>query len=267
MNARRAVSLLLALCLAPAAAAQESADEALFRASQNPASNLVDIPVRNETSFGIGHKRRTGNATYVEPSFPTAISDAFILAHRIRLPLVWQPEVNARIGGAFGVGDLGYELYLAQSNPGPVTWGAGGALLLPSGTDDRISEHKWASGLAGAVNGSVGRVALGIGARQLWTWASAGSYPDVNRLTLEPQASLALGRGWFLATAPIVTADWKRAGADVWTVPLGGGVAKLFSPGGQKILLSVHAYGNAVHPRAAQPEWTLRAGLAFLFPR
>lgn len=267
MSARRAAAFLLALCLGLPAAAEETADEALFRASQNPASNLVDVPVRNETSFGIGHKRRTGNATFVEPSFPTAISDAFILAHRIRLPLVWQPEVNARIGGAFGMGDLGYELYLAQSNPGPVTWGAGGALLLPTGTDDRISEHKWASGVAAAVNGSLGRVALGIGARQLWTWASTGSYPVVNRLTLEPQASLALGRGWFLQTAPVITADWKRPGADVWTVPLGGGVAKLVSPGGQKILLSLHAYGAAVHPRTAHPEWTLRAGLAFLFPR
>jgi hypothetical protein len=264
---RRAAALLLALCLAAPAAAEEAADEALFQASQNPASNIVAIPVRNETSFGIGHKRRTGNTTAVEPFFPTAISDAFILAHRIRLALVWQPEVNARIGGSFGMGDLGYELYLAQANPGPVTWGAGAAVLLPTGTDDRISEHKWTSGPAAAVSGTVGRLVLGIAGRQLWTWASTGSYPVVNRLTLEPQASLALRGGWFLVTAPVITADWKRAGADVWTVPLGGGVAKLVSPGGQKILLSLQGYGTAVHPRTNYPEWTLRAGASFLFPR
>lgn len=267
MSDSRRAALALSLCFAAPAAAQETADEALFQASQNPASNLVAIPMRNETSFGIGHKRRTGNATLFDPSFPTELSDALILAHRIHVGLVWRPEVNARIGGSFGLGDIGYELYLAETKPGPFTWGAGAALLLPTGTDDRISEHKWASGPALAVNGAVGRLALGVVARQLWTWASAGGYPVVNRLVVEPQVSLALGRGWFLATAPVITADWKRAGADVWTVPLGGGVARVVSPGGQKMLLSVQGTVPVVHPRANTPEWTLGAGVSFLFPR
>ncbi len=267
MSDSRRAALVLSLCLAAPAAGQETADEALFEASQNPASNLVAIPMRNETSFGIGHKRRTGNATLIEPSFPTELSDALILAHRIHLGLVWRPEVNARIGGSFGLGDIGYQLYLAETKPGGLTWGAGAALLLPTGTDDRISEHKWASGPALAVNGAVGRLALGVVARQLWTWASAGGYPVVNRLVVEPQVSFALGRGWFLATAPVITADWKRAGPDVWTVPLGGGVAKVVSPGGQKMLLSVQGTVPVVHPRANSPEWTLGAGVSFLFPR
>jgi hypothetical protein len=266
-KACRPAALLLALCLAAPAAAEETADEALFQASQNPASDLTNMPLRNDTSFGIGHKRRTASATSFEPTFTTEIADGWILAHRIHLSLDWMPEINARIGGSFGLGDLGYEIYLAPQKPETLSWGVGGVLLVPSSTDDRIGAHKWVSGPAAAASATFGRLGVGLVARQLWTWASSGNYPEVNRLVLEPQVSFALGGGWFLLTAPAITADWKRAGADVWTVPLGGGVAKLLSPGGQKILLSLQGFASAVHPTSGYPEWTLRAGVSFLFPR
>jgi hypothetical protein len=265
MTQVRRPALLLALCLAAPAAADEAADEAVFQASQNPAADLIAMPLQSETAFGIGHKRRTGNVTAFDPTFPTTIAEGWNLAHRIHFTLEWAPELTARIGGSYGLGDLGYEIYLAPVRPGPLTWGIGGTLLVPSSTDDRIGEHKWASGPAAVVSATIGRVGLGFGARQLWTWASSGGYPTVDRLTLEPQLSLAFGGGWFLVSEPRITASWKRPGADVWTVPLGGGVAKLLSPGGQKILLTLQGYGTAVHPTSNYPEWTLRAGISFLF--
>lgn len=266
-KARRPAALLLALCLAAPAAAAETVDEALFQASLNPAADLTNIPIGNETAFGIGHKRRTSSVTAFEPSFPTAIADGWNLAHRIRASLEWQPEVNARIGGSFGLGDLGYEIYLAPSATGGTIWGVGGALVLPTSTDDRIGEHKWASGPAAVVSFAAGRLVLGLGARQLWTWASSGAYPVVNRLTLRPHVAWALGGGWFLLTAPTIAADWKRPRADVWTVPVGGGAARLFSPGGQRILLSLEAYAPLVHRTSSYPEWTLQTRISFLFPR
>jgi hypothetical protein len=264
-QARRAAVLFLALFAAPAAA-EEAADEALFQASQNPASDVVNMKVYDQISFDIGRRHRNANGAVFEPAFPTSVGEGWNLAHRFHASLDWAPEVAARIGGSFGVGDLGYDLYLAPvARPGALTWGAGAALLVPTGTDTRLGDHKWASGPAVAVNGTLGRVGLGLAAKQLWTWASAGSYPDVDRLTLEPQVSLAFRGGWFLFTAPTITADWKRSAGDVWTVPAGGGVAKLLSPGGQKILLSLQGYVLAVHPAQRFPEWTLRAGASFLF--
>ena len=75
--------------------------------------------------------------------------------------------------------------------------------------------------------------------------------------------------GWYLTTSPIVTANWKadKAG-DVWTVPLGGGVGKLFRLGdilplqGQPITelpinTQLAAYGNVVKPEFG-PDWQLR---------
>ena len=61
-----------------------------------------------------------------------------------------------------------------------------------------------------------------------WSVAGWGDKP-VNAMLLQWFVNYNLPDGWYLTSAPIVTADWKadKAG-DVWTVPLGGGVGKLF---------------------------------------
>jgi hypothetical protein len=33
--------------------------------------------------------------------------------------------------------------------------------------------------------------------------------------------------GWYLGTAPIITADWKAPKGDRWVVPVGGGVGRI----------------------------------------
>ena len=64
-------------------------------------------------------------------------------------------------------------------------------------------------------------------------------------MLLQPFINYNLPDGWYIASSPILTANWKadKAG-DVWTVPLGGGVGKLFRLGGLPINTSLAAYGN-----------------------
>lgn len=84
--------------------------------------------------------------------------------------------------------------------------------------------------------------------------------------------------GWYLTSSPILTANCtaNKAG-DVWTVPLGGGVGKLFRLG-QILPLKGHpiaklpintqlaAYGNVHHPESGR-KWQLRFQIQFLFPK
>ncbi len=65
----------------------------------------------------------------------------------------------------------------------------------------------------------------------------------------------------------MLTANWKadKAG-DVWTVPLGGGVEKLFRVGTQPINVQLTAYGNVAKPEFG-PDWQLRFQIQFLFPK
>ena len=36
-----------------------------------------------------------------------------------------------------------------------------------------------------------------------------------------------LQKGWYLSSAPIITANWEADSGDQWTVPVGGGAGKL----------------------------------------
>jgi len=73
-------------------------------------------------------------------------------------------------------------------------------------------------------------------------------------------------KGWYLVTAPIVTANWRASGDNRWIVPFGGGVGRIMKIGFQPVNIGVQFYGNAVHPPGASP-WGMKASIALLFPK
>lgn len=272
-----ALALALAWPGAAARAAEETVDQAVVHASLMPGANMVHVALRDEVGFGLYHKERTGNVTWLEPSFPTAILDGgWILSHQLHLPLVWQPVVVARTGGTYGMGGLRYEVLATPVTTGRVNGGLGLGLQFPTDTDYTIGDHKWAAGPTAFLAGPLGPVRAGLWATQLWTYASSGGYPTVNRLTLRPVLSYDLRGGFFVLSAPVITADWKRPAADRWTIPVGFGVGKLLASGGTRVELTLQAYWTAVgpreawttqHPYTAPPDWTVRASIGLLFPR
>ena len=54
--------------------------------------------------------------------------------------------------------------------------------------------------------------------------------------------------------------------ANVWTVPVGGGVGRVFRLGFQPVNVAAQFYGNAAHPSSGSP-WGMRLQIAFLFPK
>jgi hypothetical protein len=67
---------------------------------------------------------------------------------------------------------------------------------------------------------------IGILGRQLWSVAGPESRKDVNQLLLQPFVNYNLPAGFYLGSAPIITANWTAAQSNRWTVPVGGGVGK-----------------------------------------
>ena len=74
-----------------------------------------------------------------------------------------------------------------------------------------------------------------------------------------------LGDGWYVNSAPIITADWKAPSGQQWVVPLGAGFGRLSFLG--KLPLNVQAGGfyNVVKPDAG-PDWQLRVQVQVLLP-
>ena len=71
---------------------------------------------------------------------------------------------------------------------------------------------------------------------------------------------------WYLTASPIITANWLAASNDRWTVPIGGGVGKLFKLGKLPVNTQLAACCN-VTPQQGGADWQLRFQAQFLFPK
>ena len=83
---------------------------------------------------------------------------------------------------------------------------------------------------------------IGTLVRQLWSFAGDDDRQDVSQLLIQPFANYNMAGGWFLTSAPIITANWKADSDDTWLVPLGGG-GGVFKIGPQPVNM-LQAYYN-----------------------
>jgi hypothetical protein len=108
-----------------------------------------------------------------------------------------------------------------------------------------------------------------VGALANQQWSMVGwRDTKVNALLVQPFVNYNLADGWYLTSAPIITGNFSAGGGDHWTVPVGGGVGKLWRVGkiGLPINTQLVPFYNAVTPDFG-PDWQLRFQFQFLFPR
>ena len=100
-----------------------------------------------------------------------------------------------------------------------------------------------------------------------WSFAGNTDRNDVNHMLLNLFVVRQLGSGWYVNSAPIITADWEAEGDDRWIVPIGAGGGKLVMVGGKLPLnLQTQLYYNVVRPDFG-PEWQWRVQAQILLPK
>jgi hypothetical protein len=90
------------------------------------------------------------------------------------------------------------------------------------------------------------RITTGFLLFNIWSFAGDENRSDVNAMTLQPLLNYNLPKGWYLTTSPLMTANWKAANDNRWTVPVGGGVGRIFEAGHQALNARLSAYYNVV---------------------
>jgi hypothetical protein len=114
-----------ALLISPSLRAEEEEDlAALAKKTQNPVSELISVPLQNNTNFGIGPHDRTQNVLNIQPVMPTNVGE-WNLIYRTILFLIYQPDIFDSSGGSFSLGDINSTLFLPAAEPGRFIWGAG----------------------------------------------------------------------------------------------------------------------------------------------
>jgi hypothetical protein len=260
------------LPLASGALAQESGD--LAKAAQNPVAAMISLPFQNNTLFGVGPDDDVANVLNIQPVIPFTIGD-WNLINRTIVPVIYLPDVTSGLpelpegvsgGETFGLGDINHSVYFSPADSGPVIWGIGPSLTIPTATDEKIGTEKWSAGPAAVALAQPGPWVIGSLVRQLWSFAGDGDRQDVSQLLIQPFVNYNMEDGWYLVSAPIITANWEADSDDRWTVPVGGGFGKIFRIGNQPINAQVQGFYNVEHPQFG-PEWIMRFQLQFLFPK
>lgn len=106
---------------------------------------------------------------------------------------------------------------------------------------------------------------VGLLVNNVFSVAGKSDRRDVSQALIQPIVNFNMKGGWYLAASPIMTTDWKKD-SDRWTVPLGGGVGKVFHLGKQALNAYLQAFSNVVRPDNAS-KWSLRFQVQFLFPK
>jgi hypothetical protein len=269
-----ALLTLFILFSATTVIAAESGGDDLRAKAQNPVSSMYSLPLKLTLDFGAPDDEAV--FFNVNPVLPVTVGD-WNLVNRIIIPAI--VSVDGFIGGTpdipegapsqdreTGLGDINYSLYFSPADAKGMIWGLGPSINLPTANKDQLGSGKWSGGAAGVVLLQPKWGTYGGLIRQLWSFAGDDDRSDVNQFLIEPFLNYNLEGGWYLITDMIITANWDAPSSQRWTVPIGGGIGKLFTIGKQTINSRLEAYYMVEKPDNA-PDWQIIFTWQFLFPK
>jgi hypothetical protein len=97
-----------------------------------------------------------------------------------------------------------------------------------------------------------------------WSLGGGTGIDKVNAFGAQYLLSYNLPDRWSIYSNSTITANWTKEQSERWTVPLGGGVGKLFFAGKLPVSMSLQGFYNVVTPTGG-PNWSMKFQLAFLF--
>jgi hypothetical protein len=221
---------------------------ALAKKTQNPVGDVTSVPFQFNFNTGGDFHDQTLLNLNVQPVIPFKASDGWSLIARTIVPINSVPAPDGTTRSS-GMGDIQEELFLTPAIPGKIIWGAGPLFSLPTSTVTGSESGAWGVGPAVVVVSMRGAFVFGALLTQTWTMAHADIYTEINQLLLQPFVNYNFGQGWALSVAPIVTANWKAASGEQWTVPLGLGITRTTVFDGRPMNLGVQYYNNVERPQ------------------
>jgi hypothetical protein len=267
VKASALLALATTLLVAAPVRAELTAEE-LAKLAQNPVGNLISVPFQNNTNYNVGPLNGNQNILNIQPVIPIEISPEWNIITRTIVPVISQPKLSQDSERKNGIGDTAFTAFLSPAKPGQWIWGVGPIVQIPTNTSDELGNKNWGLGPSFVVlhldHGSPW--VYGVLLNNVWSLSSSKQGGSYNNGLIQPFVNYNFKGGLYLTSAPIATVDWKADSDQRWTVPLGGGVGKIFHLGRLPVNTQLSAYYNVVHPDNGA-NWQLRAQLQFMFPK
>jgi hypothetical protein len=250
--------------VAPALAAMSATE--LAKLAQNPVGNLISVPFQNNTNLNYGPEKKTQNVLNIQPVIPVSVNSEWNIITRTILPVISMPSLGPGDSRTNGIGDTQLSAFLSPANPGHWIWGVGGIVQAPTHSDAELGNNNWGLGpTAVMLHLAKGDPwVYGVLLNNVWSVGNSDQ-ADYNNGLVQPFVNYNFHGGLYLTSSPILTVDWKADG-EKWTVPLGGGVGKIFHFGKLPVNTQLSSYYNVVKPEYG-PNWQIRAQVQLMFPK
>jgi len=261
------VVALAAMVFAAATAQAEMSAEELAKLAQNPVGNLISVPFQNNTNFSVGPYSGTQNVLNIQPVIPISVNKDWNIITRTILPVISQPAMVPGDDRVNGLGDTTFTAFLSPAQPDGLIWGAGPVFQLPTDTNE-LGNKNWGMGASVVVlklekgNPWV----YGVLVNNVWSLSGSKRGGAYSNGIIQPFVNYNFPEGFYLTSAPIATVDWKAESSQQWTVPLGGGVGKIFHLGKLPVNTQLSGYYNVVHPDDGA-NWQIRFQVQLMFPK
>lgn len=277
------VRRLVVLCFLPmlliGTKVNASETERFAYLAQNPLAPIFSIPIEY-TNYG-GAQNGNLSIGSIKPIIPVSLGD-WNMINQLALNFIGSPGVINGVAnlpepypgnGAYGLGDTTLTTYFSPKSTQEFTWGIGPTFVFPTDTrfndiEDRTSRQlgsgKFSLGPAFMLVTQPKPWSLGLAVKQIWSVVGSKSRHGVSEMILQPFVNYNLTDGWYLSSDMDVVGNWNRASDQTWTVPLGGGVGKLFQIGENAINTKLEAHYNVVRPNLS-PDWSANLAVQVMF--
>ena len=196
----------------PEAASAEDATE-LAKKLQNPIGDLYSFPFQNNTNFNSGPNKGTQDILNVQPVIPIHINSDWNVITRTILPLIWQPSFQPAQTVPFGTGPTTFSAFLSPSQADQRL--AMGRRSRHPDPDDQQRDpglQRLGRRTTGVLVYMKGPWVTGALANNVWSFGGTSGLGGTryNAFLTQPFVNYNFGEGWYVTTAPIITANWRR---------------------------------------------------------
>jgi hypothetical protein len=246
---------------------EPSASE-LNRQLTNPVSSIWSISNQfNNFELNNGHWNNNWN---FQPVLPVSLTKDWNLITRPVMPfynIVPHETAPGQFERAAGLGDLALLELLSPAHSGNWVLGAGPTFIFPTATSHFTGQGKWQMGPSVVVGYLTKEFFLGVFPQQWWSIGGEHGRPDTNQMNLQPIATLFFGEGWSIGYSGNILADWTAPSEDIWTVPVGLGLAKVVKLGRLPVKAQLAVQYMPVHPRISGQEWNVQISITPVIPK
>lgn len=242
----------------------------LAKQTQNPIAALYSVPIQFNWNQKMGPSNRgIQTVTNIQPVLPFSINEDWNLISRTILPVIDQRSmVRGGAADKSGVGDILQSVFFSpkEETARGWIWGVGPVFLMPTGSDDLLTQDQWAAGPTAVALKQIGGLTFGALGNHLWSLEGKPSddREKINASYVQPFVSYTNANYTTFGMNSESTYDWQ---AKEWSVPINLMVTQLLKVGGQPLTIQAGPRYWVDSTRNGAEGWGFRTAVTFLFPR